>query len=307
MLMAQISDTHIATGGQRAYGIVDTAGLLRACVADVVRLDPRPDLVVLTGDLVDHGRPEEYALLQELLAPLTLPLYLVAGNHDEREALRSTLAGPRFDYLGQTGEFLQYAVDLGPLRLLVLDTVVPQEGRGQLCRQRLAWLEQRLAEDDRPTVIAMHHPPFATGIAHMDALALEGADALPQPPPPAPPSSPCTIRRSPPALPIWTPSGWKALTRWRNCCASTRRSSACCAAICTAPSSAASGARWPPPVPAPRTRWRWTCAPTARTASCWSRPVTNCTCGMQAGWCRIPAWLAHTQGLTGFVRGCADR
>ncbi|MCW5286045.1 metallophosphoesterase [Verminephrobacter eiseniae] len=144
MLMAQISDTHIETGGQRAYGIVDTAGLLRACVADVARLDPRPDLLVLTGDLVDHGRPEEYALLQELLAPLTMPLYLVAGNHNEREALRSALAGPRFDYLGQTGEFLQYAVDLGPLRLLVLDTVVPQEGRGQLCRQRLAWLEQRL-------------------------------------------------------------------------------------------------------------------------------------------------------------------
>src|SRR6218665_2858845 len=101
MLMAQISDTHIATGGQRAYGIVDTAGLLRACVGDGVRLDPRPALVVLTGDLVDNGRPEEYALLQELLAPLTLPLYLVAGNQDEREALRSTLAGPRFDYLGQ--------------------------------------------------------------------------------------------------------------------------------------------------------------------------------------------------------------
>ncbi|MCW5236746.1 phosphodiesterase [Verminephrobacter eiseniae] len=180
MLIAQISDTHIETDGQRAYGIVDTAGLLRACVADVARLDPRPDLVVLTGDLVDHGRPEEYALLQELLAPLALPLYLVAGNHDEREALRSALAGPRFDYLGQTGEFLQYAVDLGPLRLLVLDTVVPQEGRGQLCHQRLAWLEQRLAEDDRPTVIAMHHPPFATGIAHMDALGLEGADALAQ-------------------------------------------------------------------------------------------------------------------------------
>src|SRR6218665_3062835 len=161
MLMAQISDTHIQTGGQRAYGIVDTAGLLRACVADVARLDPRPDLLVLTGDLGDHGRPEENALLQELLAPLTMPLSLVAGNPDEREALRSALAAPRSDYLGQTGEFLQYAVALGPLRLLVLDTVVPQEGRGQLCRQRLAWLEQRLAEDDRPTVIAMHHPPFA--------------------------------------------------------------------------------------------------------------------------------------------------
>src|SRR6218665_699026 len=121
MLMAQISDTHIQTGGQRAYGIVDTAGLLRACVADVARLDPRPDLLVLTGDLVDHGRPEEHALLQELLAPLTMPLSIVDGNHDERPAVGSALAGPRSDYLGQTGEFLQSAVDLGPLGLLVVD------------------------------------------------------------------------------------------------------------------------------------------------------------------------------------------
>ncbi|MBU0746026.1 MAG: phosphodiesterase [Gammaproteobacteria bacterium] len=178
MLIAQLSDMHIKANGKLAYGVVDTAGLLRECVTDIVGLATPPDVILITGDLVDYGRPEEYALLNELLAPLTMPMYVVAGNHDERTALRKAFNGPRFDYLSEMTEFLQYAVDLGPLRLLVLDTVVPDEGRGQLCDRRLAWLDARLAEDSRPTVIAMHHPPFATGIAHMDAVGLEGADAL---------------------------------------------------------------------------------------------------------------------------------
>ena len=178
MLIAQISDMHIKAHGKLAYGVVDTAVLLRACVTHIVGLATPPDLVLVTGDLVDYGRAEEYALLTELLAPLTMPMYVVAGNHDERAALRKAFDGPRFEYLSQATEFLQYAVDLGPLRLIVLDTVVPAEGRGQLCERRLAWLDERLAEDDRPTIIAMHHPPFATGIAHMDAVGLEGAEAL---------------------------------------------------------------------------------------------------------------------------------
>jgi 3',5'-cyclic AMP phosphodiesterase CpdA len=178
MLIAQISDMHIKADGKLAYGVVDTAGLLRACVTQIVGLATPPDLVLITGDLVDYGRAEEYALLTELLAPLTMPMYVVAGNHDERTALRKAFDGPRFNYLSQATEFLQYAVDLGPLRLIVLDTVVPKEGRGQLCARRLAWLDERLAEDDRPTVIAMHHPPFVTGIAHMDAVGLEGTEAL---------------------------------------------------------------------------------------------------------------------------------
>lgn len=178
MLIAQISDLHVKAQGQRAYGVVDTTGMLRACIDDLLRLRPQPDGLLLTGDLVDGGLPEEYAVLRELLAPLTMPMYLAAGNHDERAALRSAFSGPRFAYLGQAGEFLQYAVDLGPLRLLVLDTVLPGQGRGQLCAQRLDWLEQRLSEDARPTIVAMHHPPFATGIAYMDAIGLEGSDAL---------------------------------------------------------------------------------------------------------------------------------
>lgn len=179
MLIAQISDLHIKAQAKLAYGIVDTAGLLAACVDQLLQLDPQPDAVLVTGDLVDYGRPEEYALLRELLAPLTLPLFLLPGNHDEREALRTAFPEPRFDYLRQQTGFLQYAVDLGPLRLLALDTVVPQQGHGALCAQRLDWLDHQLVADPRPTIVAMHHPPFATGIAHMDAIGLlQGAAEL---------------------------------------------------------------------------------------------------------------------------------
>lgn len=180
MLIAQISDLHITPEGQPAYGVVDTASLLAQCVATLMRLDPLPDAVLASGDLVDGAQPREYARLKALLAPLTMPLYVMAGNHDERHALREAFGAPAFGYLRQAGEFLQYAVDLGELRLIVLDTVVPREGRGQLCAARLQWLQERLEEDRRPTLVAMHHPPFATGLEHMDVPAFEGADAFEQ-------------------------------------------------------------------------------------------------------------------------------
>ncbi len=180
MLIAQISDLHIKAGGRLAYGIVDTASMLRACVASIMQLSPLPDVVLVTGDTVDYGCSNEYELLRELLAPLTLPLYFIVGNHDERSALRGAFFGPGFEYLTQSDEFLQYTVALGELRLIALDTAVPTQGSGKLCAKRLAWLDERLGEDTRPTLIAMHHPPFVTGISHMDAIGLDGSQALEQ-------------------------------------------------------------------------------------------------------------------------------
>ncbi len=178
MLIAQISDLHIKAGGKLAYGIVDTASMLRECVANIMRQNPLPDVVLITGDSVDYGRKNEYDLLKELLSPLSMPLYFVVGNHDHSATLRETFSGPGFEYLAQGDAFLQYAVDLGGIRLITLDTSVPMEGRGKLCEKRLAWLDERLGEDHRPTLIALHHPPFITGIAHMDAVGLEGSEAL---------------------------------------------------------------------------------------------------------------------------------
>jgi len=180
MLIAQISDLHVMVGGKLAYGIVDTARLLGNCVADMMRLDPLPDVVLVTGDLVDCGQEAEYELVKELLAPLGMPLYLTVGNHDERNALRAVFSGAGFEYLKQSDEFVQYAVQLGEVRLLMLDTHVPMKEGGKLCSTRLNWLDERLSEDRSPTVVAMHHAPFASGIAHMDAIGLEGSVELEQ-------------------------------------------------------------------------------------------------------------------------------
>jgi 3',5'-cyclic AMP phosphodiesterase CpdA len=177
MLLAQISDLHVKAERRLAYGVVDTASMLERCVAAIVALRQRPDAVIATGDLVDLGLPEEYGLLREILSPLaSLPLYLLPGNHDEREALRR--AFPDHGYLRQWAPFVQYAIDDHALRIVALDTLVPGEGRGELCLSRLSWLDRTLAECARPTVVALHHPPFATGIGHMDRITLSNAPAL---------------------------------------------------------------------------------------------------------------------------------
>lgn len=177
MLIAHISDLHIRRPGELAYRRVDTAGHLERCVAHIVALRPRPNIVVATGDLADSGGPEEYAHLAEILAPLPMPLYLIAGNHDDRTALRA--AFPRHHYLGQREEFIQYTMPVGPLQLVALDTVVPGEGGGLLCRDRLRWLDEQLAVyRQRPVVILMHHPPFVTGMKSMDQVGLQTAYPL---------------------------------------------------------------------------------------------------------------------------------
>jgi Icc protein len=174
MLIAQISDTHLKLPGRLAYRRVDTAQMMRACVAQLLALDPQPDLIVHTGDLTDLGLPDEYAHLKEILAPLTAPILAVPGNHDEREAMRAAFAAE--GYLPVQG-FLHYAVERGPLRLVGLDTVVPGQGGGALCAERLGWLDATLAEmPAAPTLILMHHPPFPTGIAHMDRIGLQGCE-----------------------------------------------------------------------------------------------------------------------------------
>jgi 3',5'-cyclic AMP phosphodiesterase CpdA len=174
MLLAQISDLHVKQPGALAYRRVDTAACLARCIARLNALTPRPDAVIMTGDLVDAGSPEEYAHLKSLLATLELPYYLLAGNHDARDALRD--AFPDRAELRKGGEFVQYAVDIGPLHVIALDSVQPGQSGGTLCDARLDWLAAQLdAARDQPVVIALHHPPFDCGIAHMDAIRLAPA------------------------------------------------------------------------------------------------------------------------------------
>jgi 3',5'-cyclic-AMP phosphodiesterase len=189
MLVAQISDTHILAPGvlfkariepppgvERAYADIDTGACLARAVAAINALAPLPDVTIVTGDLVDHGEAAEYDHLRSLLAPLRMPVFVIAGNHDSREPLRQAFAAD--GYLPTEG-FLHYTVEDYPLRLVALDTSIPGEHRGILCEERLGWLDAALeAAPDRPTLLLMHHPPFRTGITYMDGYGLKNATAF---------------------------------------------------------------------------------------------------------------------------------
>lgn len=174
MIIAQITDTHIRIPGKLAYRRVDTAKYLAAAVAHVNALDPAPDIVVMTGDLVDFANPVEYDHLSSLIAPLEAPVFLLPGNHDGRDEMRTSF--PEHEYLPREG-FLNYAIEAWPVRLVAVDTLVPGEGGGLVCDERLAWLDRTLAvAPEKPTIVAMHHPPFRTGISFMDGHGLKNSD-----------------------------------------------------------------------------------------------------------------------------------
>jgi 3',5'-cyclic-AMP phosphodiesterase len=145
---------------------------LAAAVDSVRAVCPQPDAVLVSGDLADHATVEEYEHVRELLAPLNAPLYMLPGNHDDRGALRR-----QFDVPGAAAGPVRYSVDLGPLRLVVLDTTRPGEDPGELDAAQLAWLDAELAAaPTRLTMLAMHHPPLVTGIPVWDELGLRRAD-----------------------------------------------------------------------------------------------------------------------------------
>ncbi|MFT4581192.1 MAG: Icc protein [Gammaproteobacteria bacterium] len=176
MLIAQISDTHVQMPGGALDRNYDTAGHLERAVRHLNSLERQPDLVLLTGDTVDEGSAAEYGRLRDILSELKPPLYVIPGNHDNREEMRRAFGGD--GYLPQDG-FLQYTIEDWPVRLIGLDTHIPGEHGGALCAARLEWLAARLNESpQQPTVVFLHHPPFAVGHLLMDDMGLDGVDGL---------------------------------------------------------------------------------------------------------------------------------
>ena len=177
MIFAQITDFHLKSDGQLFRDELDSVATLKAAVRHLNGFDPRPDLVLATGDLVYEPDERAYRVLRELLDELEMPVYAIPGNHDDRDMMLGTFGD--LGYLPRDGEFLHYTIEDRPLRFIALDTVIPGSVGGEMCPRRLAWLEDRLAEEPgRPTVIVMHHPPFVTGLGFMDKHVFAGAAAL---------------------------------------------------------------------------------------------------------------------------------
>lgn len=175
MIIAQLSDPHIVADDNLAVAD-DPATHFQRAVEHLLRLPAQPDIVLVTGDCTNNGALVEYERFQELLRPLTMPVYVIPGNHDNRQHLLAVF-GPQGD--SPLAGYVQYVVEGWPVRLVALDTNLPGQSQGALDGGRLEWLDDRLAErPTEPTLIFMHHPPFRTGLAVADGIGLLQAEAF---------------------------------------------------------------------------------------------------------------------------------
>jgi 3',5'-cyclic AMP phosphodiesterase CpdA len=177
MLIAQLSDPHVREPGVRYQGVVDSNRMFAQALAHLDTLDRRPDLIVLTGDLVDHGRPAEYQEVRRLLAATTtIPWLAMAGNHDGREAFRAAFHDQAC--LPREGP-LHFCVEDHPVRIVAVDSCLPGLHHGQVDAAALAWLHDTLArQPNKPTLLMLHHPPFMSGIPYLDAYRCMDAEGL---------------------------------------------------------------------------------------------------------------------------------
>ncbi len=171
----QLTDLHIVPHGERVFGF-DPVARLQAVLDDVYEKHADADLCVITGDLTDRGDEASYQLLRDRLQDFPLPLCLMMGNHDRRQPFLSVFPDTRTDRDG----FVQSAWSLGELRIVVLDTLDEAlAGAGRLCPQRLAWLSDTLADaPDAPTIVFLHHPPFAIGVNYFANMLLANGGEL---------------------------------------------------------------------------------------------------------------------------------
>jgi 3',5'-cyclic AMP phosphodiesterase CpdA len=174
-----ITDTHIVAPGALAYGRSDTAAALRRAIATInARLPMLPgiDRVLLTGDLTDHGSPEEYAHFADLMADLALPWMAVPGNHDRREPMRAAFASA--PWMPRSGP-LHWVQDFGPFSVIGLDTLLEGAHHGAVGPEGLAFLDAALSGlGAQPAVVATHHPWIHSGIPAMDGDNLRDGAAV---------------------------------------------------------------------------------------------------------------------------------
>lgn len=169
LVIAQISDTHVRTDDD---GV--SVGRLRSALAGA--REYKADVILLTGDLVNDERADEYAQFADAIVDPPAPLYVLPGNHDDRDGIRNAL--PRHAYLAASGH-LSFALDDYPVRIVALDQICPGETHGELTTELAHWLDATLATAPaKPTMVALHHPPFLSHDMLFDRIGLRGAEAF---------------------------------------------------------------------------------------------------------------------------------
>lgn len=168
--IAHLSDTHFGSrpeAGPRASAVLD----------HLLAMSPRPDVLVVTGDVADHGRPEEYLEARAAFARWEGPLIVGTGNHDVRAAFAGVLLGAPGD------AHLDQSLEVGGFRFLMLDSLVSAADghridHGVLVASTLDWLDAELGSSPLPTFVGLHHAPVLVGIELMDSIQLRDPELL---------------------------------------------------------------------------------------------------------------------------------
>ncbi len=175
----QITDPHIVAPDALVCGRSDTATALQRSISTInakLHQLSEVDCVIITGDLTDHGTPEEYAHFKALMGALDLPWLAVPGNHDQRDAMRTALIDNA--WMPENGP-IHWVRNFGPFSVIGLDTLLEGAHYGDLAQEGLAFLDATLAEmGDQPAIVATHHPWMHTGIPAMDGDNLRNGAAL---------------------------------------------------------------------------------------------------------------------------------
>jgi 3',5'-cyclic AMP phosphodiesterase CpdA len=177
MTIVQFTDTHVSAPGRLHFGH-DSAAFLASAIDAVNAMPERPAYALVTGDLVDFGTRAEYGVFRDVMSSLAIPYFVIPGNHDDRDALRDVL--PPDSFANERGPRIRFTIEGDAVRTIALDSnrARPYPGAA-LSQDDLAWLERTLAfGPERPTIVAVHQPPFASGLPYLDAFGFRGARAL---------------------------------------------------------------------------------------------------------------------------------
>ena len=165
-LLVQITDTHILPPGELLYGSTDTAAHLGESVRQINAMQPKPDVVLITGDLVERTDKVCYQHFISLISALEMPAYVIPGNHDDPQIMLKVFAGT--SHFPASADTFQYAIEDLPFRILALNSHCDGTELPEFDQKRLSWLQHQLSSSDKPVLIALHHPPMTTGIELID-------------------------------------------------------------------------------------------------------------------------------------------
>ncbi|MEM5582328.1 phosphodiesterase [Roseibium sp. AS2] len=172
MKLLQLTDIHLNAPGQTIGGREPNENFRKA-IGHALERHADADALVITGDLSDWGDKDDYLRLKDIIADLPVPVHLCIGNHDERDTFLSV-----FPERADENGFVQSVFDLPGGSGILLDTWGPDTHAGFYCETRLAWLDSRLAALEAPAFLFMHHNPVPIGIAPVDQIMLQDAEAF---------------------------------------------------------------------------------------------------------------------------------